>query len=770
MRTSLLTLAILPVLAAAAAAQGLVIPTEPDLPPLALTRHKVTVDIESQASVTTVEQIFQNNTERQLEAQYVFPIPKGAVLTRFTMLVNGKEQEGALVEKGEARRVYNQIVSRAQDPGLLEYLGGEIFRANIFPILPRSSQTITLRFSQVVPAEGSLVSYTYPVRASAKRGPTVHGEFSIEASVKSPAPMRNLYSPSHAVSITRKNDREARVSFHARGASLDKDFQLFWGLDPKDIGLHVVTYRPDPREPGYFMMLVSPNSELQTKRIVERDIVFVMDVSGSMAGEKIKQARAALKYCVNSLNDGDRFNIVPFSSFAEPWKKELVSAAAERKSALAFADTLLAQGGTDIAGALDAALSFPRTSSRPYYVMFMTDGKPTLGETTNPKEILKRSEKAKGEVRIFTWGVGYDVDTQLLDAMAEINGGVSEYVRPEEDIEAKVSAFYAKASRPVLTGLELAVVGDKVQLANFMPRAIPDLYAGGQLVLMGRYTGSGDVALRLTGRVNDAAETFTYEAGFSAEDKKHAFLEPLWAKRRIGVLLDQIRLHGESKELVDDVIRLSKEYGIQTPYTSYLILEDGRQMGAAPATGAFRGGEALARDRAEAEKRRAVEGKLADAVPAPSAPKPEAKPEAKAAEEAARAEHNAVTKSLSGGFGKKDGKDAVETAKYLRQLKEADKSGDPGLVRSRKSAGRTFYAVRELWVDEAFDAADATTLVKFGSAAYFRLLELRPELAELFKVSPELVVRTSAGKALVISSAGGAETLTDAQIAALFAK
>lgn len=759
MRTSLLTLALIPVLAAAATAQGLVIPTEPDVPPLALTRHKVTVDIDHQAAVTTVEQVFQNNTERQLEAQYVFPVPKGAVLTRFTMLVNGKEQEGALVEKNEARRIYNQIVSRAQDPGLLEYIGSDVFRANIFPILPRSQQVITLRFSQIVPAEGSLVSYTYPVRASAKRGPTVHGEFSIEATLKSPAPLRNLYSPSHAVSISRKNDREARATFQARGAALDRDFQLFWGMDPKEVGLHVVTYRPDPSQPGYFMMLVSPDSERQAKRIIERDIVFVMDVSGSMAGEKIKQARNALKYCINSLNDGDRFNIVPFSSFAEPWKKELVGAAAERKNALAFADSLLAQGGTDIAGALDAATSFARTPSRPYYVMFMTDGKPTLGETTDPKAILKKAEKAKGDVRLFTWGVGYDVDTQLLDAMAETCGGVSEYVRPEEDIEAKVSAFYAKASRPVLTGLELAVVGDKVQLMNFMPRAIPDLHAGSQLVLMGRYTGTGDVALRLTGRVNEAAETFTYEASFSAEDRRHAFLEPLWAKRRIGVLLDQIRLHGESKELVDDVIRLSKEFGIQTPYTSYLILEDGRQMPQAGG-GGLRGG-------AEDERRKAVEGKLAADRPAAPATAAEPKP----APSPAREEHNALAKSLSSGFGKKDGKEAVDTATYLRRLKEADKGGaERGLVQSRKASGRNFYALRDLWVDDAFEAADVTTLLKFGSAAYFRLLELRPELADALKVGTELVVRTAAGKALVISTTGGLEALTDAQLGALFVK
>jgi Ca-activated chloride channel family protein len=766
--------------AAPAMAQGLIVPNEPDLPPLALMRHRVTVSIENQAATTTVEQIFQNNTERQLEAQYVFPIPRGAAMSKFTMLVNGKEKAGDLVEKTKARQIYNQIVNRAQDPGLLEYLGNEVFRANLFPILPRSTQTITLRFEQILPSEASLVSYTYPVRAGEKRGPTVQGEFTIDLGVKSPAPLQNLYSPSHAVDIVRKSEFEAQVSFRERHATLQKDFQLYYSVSDKDVGLNLVTSRPDAKEPGTFMMLVSPKPSLKPRKVVERDVVFVLDTSGSMSGEKIKQARSALKYGIAKLNDGDRFGLVKFSSWVDPWKKELVPAKENREAALKWVDTLLAEGGTDISGALDAALAFPRDPKRPSFIVFMTDGKPTIGDTTDPRRILAKVEKAKaapgGEsVRIFSWGVGYDLDTHLVDGIAAVTGGVSEYVRPEEDIAVKAAAFYNKSAQPVLTNLELKVIGDKVQLVNLMPRQIPDLYAGGQLVILGQYTGEGDVALRLTGRVNDETQTFDYEGRFPAAESRHAFIEPLWAKRRIGHLLDQIRLHGEKKELIDDVIRLSMEYGIQTPYTSYLILEDGTPVSAAPA-GPRRGLDAATAGagRSAEFRKDAAEKKLEELAAKSPAPAPRAEParpaEAPAdrAREAERQQHNQLARTLADEFKKQDGKAGVDVAGYLRQLKESDKETGKTSVAFKKAAGTRFYLYRGMWIDQRFEETYSTLVVKFGSEGYFRLVEARPELVEILKIGSEVVFVTASGKALVVAQATGQEKLDDARIADLF--
>ncbi|HUR38024.1 MAG TPA: VWA domain-containing protein, partial [Planctomycetota bacterium] len=487
--------------------------------------------------------------------------------------------------------------------------------------------------------------------------------------------------------------------------------------------------------------------------------------SGSMAGAKIQQARNALKFLVGKLNDGDRFNIVQFSSFAETWQKGLVSARERREDALKYADTLLAQGGTDIAGALDAAVSsLGNDPARPSYIVFMTDGKPTMGETTDARRILAKVTAAKGRangeaIRLFTWGVGYDVDTHLLDDMANEGGGVSEYVRPEEDIASKVAAFANKASQPVLTGLDLKVLGNKVQLANLLPRALPDLYAGGQIVLLGRYTGDGDVAFELSGNVNGKVEKFIYENKFAAAEAKGGFIELLWAQRRIGHLLDQIRLHGETKELVDDVIRLSKEYGIQTPYTSNLILEDGMQVPTTtgmPSTPRFRG---LAGGRGEAEKRLDVLRQNA-----PEAPKPEATAPTPAAKAAADVEESLVLR-----FKDKDGKAGVDVARRLREMKESEQAGAPSVAAFRKAAGTRFVQYRGLWVDERFPADAVVVTVKFGSEAYFRLIEKQPSLVEAFKLGTDVVVVTATGKALAVSSVGE-EKLTDAQIDALFSK
>ncbi len=271
-RHAIWTAALLLAIAAPAFAQGIVIPDDPNLPPLSIVNHRVKVDIDRQGATTTVEQVFLNNTDRQLEAQFIFPIPRGAAMSRFTMLMNGKEKPGEIVEKNQARQIYNSIVNRSRDPGLLEYLGGELFRANIFPIAPRGSQTITLRFEQVLTAQDALVSYIYPVRAGAKHGPVVQGEFSFEATIKSAIPILNVYSPSHGINVMRASDREARVTFSDRRATLDKDFQLYYGLSDKEIGLNLVTYRPNPKEPGYFMLLLAPKSTLQSERIVERDL------------------------------------------------------------------------------------------------------------------------------------------------------------------------------------------------------------------------------------------------------------------------------------------------------------------------------------------------------------------------------------------------------------------------------------------------------------------------------------------------------------------
>jgi len=747
-----------------ALAAGLLIPKDTSIPPLALRGHRVAVEILPNAATTTVELVFENHTDRALEARFVFPLPKGALVQKFVVRMGGRDLESEIVPKDRARELYQSMVRRSGNPGLLEYVGADLIAATIYPVPPQGTQQVTVTYQQILSQDNGLYGYTYPMRASAKRA-HVHGEFSLEVAIKLERPIKAVYSPSHSVVVTRKSDLEVEVRHAARDVKLDRDFQLFHSTGDKAVSMDLVTWRPDAKEPGYFMLVVTPKSKLQRAELVQRDFVFVMDTSHSMEADgKIDQAKAAMRHCISQLDEQDRFAVVAFSTEVEPWKSELLDATeANRALALRYVDALEATGGTNIDGALEKALSFaPAGSNRPFNVIFMTDGKPTLGATTAAAKILDRLAKPATPIRLFSWGVGYDVDTHLLDQMAFKGGGVSEYVKPEEDIASKIGSFFGKASHPALSSLELTALGDKVQLVNTYPRKLPDLFAGTQMVVLGRYVGEGAVALQLTGQVNAASERFVYEGDFPGQATKHRYIESLWASRRIGYLLDSVRLAGETKEQVDEIVALSRKHGIPTPYTSFVVAEDNQAIALHRGAG---GGAPAGRRSDEQERReRAVQQLAADAAKA-AGDRPGASPAPPADKEIAAA--NDFARDLAEGFEKKDGKAGVAVATYLNKLKDAD-VGSEGKLSPFKLAGTVrYFACRELLVDERYDAACAVCRVKFGSDAYFELLERHPELEEAFKLGPDLLIVTKPGQALLISGAG-VEAMSAAEIAKLF--
>ncbi len=557
-----------------ARARGLLIPTEKKLPPLAMLNHHVKVAIDDQVAVTTVEQTFRNHTDRQLEATYVFPVPKGASVRKFSMWVDGKEVRGELVEADKARQIYTSIVQRTLDPGLLEYMGNNLLRLRVFPVPARGDQKITLSYTAVADRENGLVEYVYPLKSDGKAAQTLE-KFSINVDLKSQHPLTNIYSPSHAITMTRPSDRRALISFEKDAALLDRDFQLYYQAGGKDVGLTALAHRPTSAN-GYFLLLVSPRAELSKSQQVPRDMVFVLDTSGSMRGKRMTQARNALKYCLSHLGPNDRFGLMNFATTVNKYNERLLPVSDENLTqARKWVDDLEATGGTAINDALQTALAMRGDdATRTFTVVFFTDGRPTIGET-NAEQILKNVQRLNtASTRIFTFGVGDDVNASMLDRLAEGSRALATYVRESEDIEHKVSSLYAKISNPVLTNLKLAVGGD-VKLSEVYPPQLPDLFHGSQLVVLGRYSGDGHVAVKLTGNVGKEAREFVYEVAFpkkTAEDK--AFVEDLWARRKVGYLLDQIRVNGQKKELVDEVVSLAKRYGITTPYTSYLVVPD----------------------------------------------------------------------------------------------------------------------------------------------------------------------------------------------------
>jgi Ca-activated chloride channel family protein len=576
MRRTLLVVAVLLAGGGPAGAAGMLIPVEKKLPPLALLEHKVDIRIEDQVATTSIEQTFRNHTDRDLEATYLFPVPKGANVNEFYMWVGGTKVKGELVEAEKARKIYTDIVSRTKDPGLLEYLGTNLLRMKVFPVPAKGDQKIALKYTSVAPNENGLVEYVYPLRTEGKAATTLD-KFKIGVQIKSQHPITNIYSPTHAITVSRPNEKEAVIGFEKDQAALDKDFQLFYTPADKDVGLTALTHRPNKEQNGYFMLLASPRAELSKSQQVPRDMVFVLDTSGSMRGKRMTQAQNALKYCLSNLTANDRFAVMNFATTVNKYTEHLQPATAGNvEAAKKWVDALEATGGTAIDDALRTALGMrTEDKGRTFTIVFFTDGQPTIGET-NPQKILKNVAKQNThDTRIFSFGVGDDVNAALLDALSDGSRAISTYVRESEDIEAKVSGLYAKISNPVLTNLTLKI-NDGITLNEIYPPQLPDLFHGSQLVILGRYSGQGHAAITLTGTVGMEQKEFVYELKFAdktGEDK--GFVEDLWARRKVGYLLDQIRVNGEKKELVDEVVVLAKRYGITTPYTSYLLVPDG---------------------------------------------------------------------------------------------------------------------------------------------------------------------------------------------------
>lgn len=565
-------------LSAAAHADGIIIPVPPpDIPPervvnLAIRYHHVTVTIENQIATTEIDQVFVNESPYEIEGLYVFPLPEGSAISDFTLFVDGVEVMGRILEKEEARRIYEDTVRKQRDPALLEYVGRHTFRARIFPIPPKGEKRVTLRYSELLHSEAQLVRYTYPLNTERFSSKPLE-EVSIHVDIHTKDPLRALYSPSHEVAFVRDGEHHAEIGYEAYNIKPDRDFELYYSVASQDLGLSLLSFK-EADEDGFFLLLAAPKFQVTGQDTVAKDVIVVLDVSGSMRGAKLKQAKDALNYILNHLKEEDRFNIIAFSTGTKRFARELQDVVA-RDEAYRFVRDLEAAGGTNINRALLEALDMASgtpTSERPQIVIFLTDGLATEGIVETDKIIANVAEAALKTVRIFAFGIGDDVNTTLLDTIAQEHRGASAYVRPSQSIAEEVSAFYAKVSTPLLTDLEIDF--GEIMVEDVYPYPLPDLFAGSQLVVVGRYRRGGEATLKIRGRVNDQEQVFTYKDIRFRTDDGESFIPVIWATRKIGYLLTQIRLHGENKELVDEIVELSVRYGIMTPYTAFLVDEN----------------------------------------------------------------------------------------------------------------------------------------------------------------------------------------------------
>ncbi len=609
-RTVVLGLLILLLLPAWASAQGLLIVVDPDqvvrlprpiiiyppyppyprpvprpVPPPAqykIAELQVDARLADQVAQVQVSQTFENTGSRALEVSFVFPLPHDGAIEAMTLMVDGKEYPAKLLDAKEARRMYEEIVRKNQDPALLEWMGTGLFKTSVFPVPPGAKRTVSLRYSQLCRKQQGLTDFLFPL-STAKYTSEAVGEVGIRVTIESAEDIKNVYSPTHEVKIKRPDDRHATITYSATKTVPSTDFRLFYDTGAGPLSAKVVSYRPEKDEDGYFLLLASPKIKAKDKKPIEKTVMFVVDRSGSMSGKKIEQARAAARFVLNNLREGDLFNIVAYDSRIEVFRPELERFNDDtRKAALGFIEGIHAGGATNIDGALKTALAQLQDSKRPNYVLFLTDGLPTTGETNEMKIVENATKGNKVRARVFSFGVGYDVNSRLLEKLSREHFGQTDYVRPDEDIESSVSRLYNRIESPVMTDVQLAFEFDEAETAAGAPvsRLYPsgsfDLFAGEQLVVVGRYRKSGAARVVVKGSVAGKTQKVEFPAEFSkhSKDETHAFIEKLWAIRRVGEILDELDLKGKNDELIEELVTLSTRHGILTPYTSFMADEN----------------------------------------------------------------------------------------------------------------------------------------------------------------------------------------------------
>jgi Ca-activated chloride channel family protein len=698
-------------------------PLPAPLPAFAVKYHHVDVVIDGQVARTRIDQVFVNESSRELEATYLFPVPEGAAIDEFDLWVGGEKVAARVLDRDEARRIYESIVRQRKDPALLEYVDRGVISARVYPIPPRGEQRIAIEYAEVLDRDFGLVRYTYPLNTEKYSARPIES-VRISLEIRSDVPIKNVYSPTHDPSIRRPDDRTALVTHEESGTRPDVDFTVYYTLSEDDVGLGLLTYRP-LGEDGYFLLLASPRAEIQDARIEAKDVVFVFDRTGSMSGEKIEQAREALKFSLRNLGPRDRFNVVAFNESPDPLFTGLVPATRDNIArALELADGLDASGGTNIDDALATALPMVDDDGRPGFVLFLTDGLPTVG-VRDPQEILAHARKvAPDHVRLFVFGVGYDVNTLLLDQLAHDHSGAPEYVRPGEDLEVKVSNLYRRISYPVLTDVALDLEG--IEPYDVFPRELPDLFKGSQIVVAGRYRGSGRAQVVLTGRAGDEEHRFTLRR-VDVDGRRDDFIPGLWANRKIGYLVSELRLKGHDQELVDEIVRLSKKHGIITEYTSFLIEEPDIVFARdfeEKAEGSFRA--------INAAKLRETSG------------------------------GSAVNQSINLGSQRKAAKAMAPAAQSY-----FDAAGEAVTVTQvRNVANRIFFQKGVGWVENTFTEGQDVLAVRSFSEAQFQLLARDPSLGKLMSLGDEVLIMIN-GRPVRIGTEGVAR-LTDRQLEELF--
>lgn len=700
--------------------------------PLEVKHHKVKVEIAGGLAQTAIDQVFVNAHALRLEGTYLFPVPHLAAISQFSMDVSGTQMEGEVQEATPARAVYESIVREVRDPAILEYVGDRLVSLKIFPIEPHATKPVMITYSEVLTPQRGLVTYRYPLNTE-KFSATPLEEVEIVIDLVEDCPIGAIYSPTHAVEIERLSGTAARVRYHATKVTPERDLVLCYQRTDGDLALSLLTHPTGPRE-GYFAALLSPHAGSEGRPAA--DVVVAIDTSTSMGErDKLAQVRRALGPCLAALTPRDRFAVVDFSTLARGPAGLVAATPAAIDLALRQVEGLAPNGGTNLEDALARITEVLDDAShegapRARAVFLVTDGSPTVGARDTDALAARLAPVDRGGAhRLFVLGVGDEVDTALLDGLAERHGGFARYAAADADLARAITAFYGAVALPAVTGATLTCTTRGAELYDFMPAVLGDLFAGTSTVLLGRYRGAGEIAITLAGTSGGAPYERRFTADLDRASGRHGLIGHLHGRRKVGALLARIRAGGETAELKRDVCALARRHGILTPYTSFLVLENERMWN--ESFGPRRPG--VVNERAQLE------------------------PPHSAASNAFSVTFNAAARADAvRAIAQASGADGLEARRTIDGLRTTAALGaddrTPGAV-VRHVGDRTFYQESTgRWVDAECSAEQlaAATKVAFGSDPYFALLDKIPGSGAFLSLGESVAFVAPGGQAIEV--------------------
>ena len=670
------------------------------------------VDITDQVAVKTYHCTFKNpNGNAIVGGTCYMELEPGAQVDNMAVVVNGVEAKAEILDVEKANQVFAEIVKEGGSPALLEYYGNQLIQTKVPKVAAGETITVKLKYTTVLKKRGGLVRLQM-LNTNPKALMQPLKSASVTVNIKSQTPIKNLYSPTHEIKIVETPGWDVSAKWEQENYLPEHPFVLYYQTTEAELGASLLAHR-ELGEEGAFMLMLSPTvgkgvGQISDDQILPKDIVFCVDTSGSMIeNKKMDQAKDALKYCIEHLRPGDRFNIVDFGTTSRALSAEglIPLDATNKQRALKYVEKLSARGGTAIQEALEKSLEQLKAEGdgRLKMIVFATDGLPTIGER-EPGNILKRIDQLNTEnVRVFVFGEGVNVNTSLLDFLALDHRGESEYILPDEDISEKISKFFDRVGSPILTDLKLEF--DGLTVTDMFPRNIKDVYKGEQVVIYGRYTGHGKKMLRLTAKAGEETRTFEYELEFPevSEEDRNAFVPRLWAGQKVDFLLNEIRKsEKEEKELVEEVTFLAKRYGIVTPFTSFLVVDDNCNAPPAQQVANFT-------YRMKNEQGGLKNGAVGD---------------------------YAVTNFSRQAIGRADlGRQGAARNQYKQVEWALEKEGvqkQQGIAAVRYVGNRCFYNANNRWYDSQFDDTKQSMLqnVEIGSAEYLKLIKENPALVK----------------------------------------